>query len=408
MKTPIRSLSFTAAALALAATCTLSVAQDEKAAATTIAQPAAAPAPAPNVPTWSSADLEQAAAALAGSWKATAALPDGTATDVVISVAPVGISGLTDVMYVEMARADGLNRPYRTCFWRLVKTDKGAKLQTLEFRRPRAEMPCVVGLWAAPSVFPLFTADDVVSTAEIDLTGSGGNWTGKTPVPYPTIVGGATHMTNEITFGGGKLETADRGFDASGKQVWGPAAGQKYTFTKFDTGVKARTWDGGLVVIDFPGALTGEPAKQGEMVTLNYAGYLTNGEVFDSSYERDAPFQYNYGTPLIEGWNKSMETIQAGMKRRLVIPGAMAYGERGRRPKIPSNATLIFDIDVLKIEPAPAPPPPVAPPVIEGNANVKQVDGPPPEIKKKMEEEMARKMKERAEKEAADKAAGPK
>lgn len=409
MKTSLRTLSFTAASLAFAASCTLCVAQEEKVAqpATAVATPAA---PAPNVPTWSTPEFEKAGKALSGSWKATAAMPDGTSSDVVISVAPVGVKDMTDVMYVEMARADGLNRPYRTCFWRLAKVADGVQLQTLEFRRPRGEMPCVVGLWAAPAAFPEFTAEDLVGTMQITLKSSGESWTGKTPVPFPTMVGGATNMTTELAFGGGKLETADRGFDASGTQVWGPPAGQKYSFTKFDSGVKAQNWDGGLIAIDYPNATTGAAAKQGDMVTLAYAGYLANGEVFDSSYERNAPFQYNYGTPLIAGWNTAMETIQPGMKRRLVIPSALAYGERGRRPKIPANATLFFDIDVLKVEPAPEASPEASPIKVNTNQNFKQVDGPPPEVRAKMEAEIARKKQERIDKEAkeaAEKAANP-
>ncbi len=405
MKTTNRIVTFSAAALALASLCAHSLAQDEKPAqATAAASPAT---PAPNLPVWSMPEFENAAKSLIGSWKATASLPDGTTTDVVISIAPVGITGLTDVLYVESARADGLNRPYRTAFWRFVKSGDGVKLQSLEFRRPRAEMACINGLWAAPESFPLYTADDVVATAEMSLKGSGASWAGQTPVPVPTIMGGATHMTSEIAFDGATIQTADRGLNASGQQVWGPAAGEKYTFTRFDTGVTTKKWpETGLLVIDYPAALSGEPAKQGDIVSLNYVGYLTNGEVFDSSYERNAPFTYAFGTPLIAGWNTAMEQIQPGMKRRLVIPGPLGYGAAGRRPKIPSNATLIFDIDVLKIESAP---PPAQQPEIESKgAEVRPVDGPPPEVRKKMEEEIARKMKERTEKEAAEKAANPK
>ncbi len=362
-------------------------------------------------PAWSNADLKALGDALTGSWKTTTpAQIGGASADVVVSLAPVVVTGLTDILYVEMARADGLNRPYRQCFWHFVKAGDKTLIQTMEFRRIRGEMPNVTGLWAAPEAFPIYSLDNLVTTMEIEATkGADGTWTGKTATAYPTAASGATHMTSEITFNGKTIEIADRGFDAAGKQVWGPAAGQKYTMAKFDAGVKYTKYEGDVYAIDYPGALTGEPGKPGEEVTLNYAGYLDSGEVFDSSYERGTTWSYNIGGPMIAGWNSSMAKIQAGMKRRLVIPPNMAYGPRSRG-KIPANATLYFDIDVVKIAPAPAAAPetPVPAGTQSGNPNI-HVDPnpakPPPEVQKKMEAEMARLMAEKQKKIEAEAAA---
>jgi len=362
-------------------------------------------------PAWSDDEAKAVGQLLKGSWKTTEAVAaSGTeqASDIVIGIAPVYVAGMTNTMYVEMARADGLNRPYRHLIWRLTKVKGTWHLQSHEFRRPKGQLASVTGLWAEPSVFPVLNGDDLVATMDIPLASSGGKLSGSTPVGYATSIGGAVEMTSQIEIADGKINVADRGFDADGKQVWGPAEGKFYSFAKADIGVTAKKWDNGLVMISYPGALTGEPAKDGELVTVNYAGYLENGTVFDSSYERNQPFQYAKGSKLIEGWTIAMADAQVGMKRRVVIPSALAYGERGSRGKVPPLATLIFDLDVLKVEAAPAPVQAPATPEIKGapgSPTITPVE-PPPEIKKKMEEDMRRRMEEKAKKEA-EKAAAP-
>jgi hypothetical protein len=370
-------------------------------------------------PKWSDDEMQRLGTMLSGSWKATVSTPSG-AHEMVISAAPVHVSGMTDTLYVEAARADGLNRPYRAVIWQIHRMKGDLRLKTLEFRRPRGEMPQLVGMWAAPTTFPVFSMQDLVTTLDIALTADGNGWKGQTPAPYPTAVAGAVEMTSQIAISADELRTADRGFDASGAKVWGPEEGQFYVFKRFDSGVKVNTWEGGLTTIDFPATLTGDPAKEGDMVTLHYVGYLENGEIFDTSYERGQPFQYSIGQRLIAGWNTAMTDMQAGLQRRLIVPGPLAYGEAGRRPKIPSNATLIFDIDVMKVAPGQAVPPlPTPPPQpaagdvkVNTNQQIQQAE-PPPEIRAKMEEEMARRraeriraMEEAAKKEAEQKGDG--
>jgi FKBP-type peptidyl-prolyl cis-trans isomerase 2 len=79
--------------------------------------------------------------------------------------------------------------------------------------------------------------------------------------------------------------------------------------------------------------------------------------VFDASYERGSPFPYNYGQEILQGWDIAMNGARAGMKRRLVIPAPLAYGERGRREaKIGPNATIVVALDVLNVERVEQPP----------------------------------------------------
>ena len=95
---------------------------------------------------------------------------------------------------------------------------------------------------------------------------------------------------------------------------------------------------------------TGSAVKSGDTVSMNYIGTLENGTKFDSSYDRNQPFETKIGVgQVIEGWDKGIVGMQVGGKRKLTIPYQMAYGENGYGP-IPAKATLIFEVELLKIK----------------------------------------------------------
>ena len=91
-------------------------------------------------------------------------------------------------------------------------------------------------------------------------------------------------------------------------------------------------------------------AKVGDKVAVHYTGWLTTGEKFDSSVDRGQPFELTLGTgSVIAGWEQGLLGMMAGEKQRLTIPPRLAYGERGAGNAIPPNATLIFEVEMLKI-----------------------------------------------------------
>ena len=104
----------------------------------------------------------------------------------------------------------------------------------------------------------------------------------------------------------------------------------------------------GLIITDLVVG-EGDKAQQGQTVTVNYTGTLENGEQFDTSIGR-APFSFPLGAGrVIKGWDEGVVGMQIGGKRKLTIPPELGYGSRGAGNVIPPNATLIFEIELLKV-----------------------------------------------------------
>ena len=94
---------------------------------------------------------------------------------------------------------------------------------------------------------------------------------------------------------------------------------------------------------------SGEPPAPGSRVRVHYTGMLEDGTVFDSSYKRDEPFEFDLGEGrVIAGWDEGIALMKVGAKYRLIIPPELGYGERGAGGGlIPPNATLLFDVELL-------------------------------------------------------------
>jgi peptidylprolyl isomerase len=112
------------------------------------------------------------------------------------------------------------------------------------------------------------------------------------------------------------------------------------TTTKMPSGLEIETLVAGA----------GDSPRLGDAVQVHYAGWLTDGTLFDSSYQRGSPATFRLGQ-VIPGWNEGLQKMKVGGKARLTIPGPIAYGAKGSPPKIGPNATLVFVVELLAINP---------------------------------------------------------
>lgn len=114
-------------------------------------------------------------------------------------------------------------------------------------------------------------------------------------------------------------------------------------------GKESKTLQGGVVVTDLVVG-TGVEAKSGNIVTVNYTGWLTNGTVFDSSQKPGGqPFVFTIGIgAVIKGWDLGVPGMKVGGKRKITIPPAMGYGS-SEQGSIPPNSTLVFQVELLGV-----------------------------------------------------------
>ena len=112
-----------------------------------------------------------------------------------------------------------------------------------------------------------------------------------------------------------------------------------------------KSTDEGLKYYDFEEG-SGDTPASGQLVTVQYTGWLTDGTKFDSSLDRAEPFTFALGKgQVIPGWDEGVATMKVGGKRQLLIPADLAYGEQGAGGVIPPNASLIFEVELLDIQP---------------------------------------------------------
>ena len=103
----------------------------------------------------------------------------------------------------------------------------------------------------------------------------------------------------------------------------------------------------GLIIEDITVG-SGTEASAGQDVTVHYTGWLTSGEKFDSSKDRNDPFVFPLGGGrVIRGWDEGVQGMKIGGKRKLTIPPDLGYGAHGAGCVIPPNATLVFEVELL-------------------------------------------------------------
>ncbi|MBW7971603.1 FKBP-type peptidyl-prolyl cis-trans isomerase [Bradyrhizobium sp. BR 10289] len=126
------------------------------------------------------------------------------------------------------------------------------------------------------------------------------------------------------------------------------------TTASAQTAGKTMTTASGLQIIDSVVG-TGASPKPGQICVMHYTGWLyengQKGKKFDSSVDRNEPFEFPIGKGrVIGGWDEGVATMKVGGKRTLIIPPQLGYGARGAGGVIPPNATLMFDVELLAVK----------------------------------------------------------
>lgn len=127
------------------------------------------------------------------------------------------------------------------------------------------------------------------------------------------------------------------------------ASGSKFIEDYLSKNKNAKKTESGLVY-EMLKEGTGATPKETDTVEVHYHGTLTNGEVFDSSVDRGKTIQFPLNR-VIKGWTEGLQLVKEGGKVRLVIPSELAYGEAGAPPKIPGGSTLVFEVELFKVNP---------------------------------------------------------
>jgi peptidylprolyl isomerase len=163
--------------------------------------------------------------------------------------------------------------------------------------------------------------------------------------------GGVAPSRRPAAGGGGKSRNRSR-IIAAVVVIALVVAGAAYLFGPSLSGPAGRevTTPSGLKYTDLVVG-TGPSPSPGQTAVVHYTGTLTDGTKFDSSRDRGQPFSFVLGRGMvIKGWDEGIRTMKVGGRRRLVIPPALGYGLVGQPPKIPGNATLVFDVELLDVK----------------------------------------------------------
>lgn len=306
--------------------------------------------------------LESFRSMLVGSWRTGGRDPaTGEATGMWMHIAPVSVEGVENALYVEQCRGGEPSLPFRQAIFQPYLNRGKLRLRTIAFRARSVDGGPWALAWLVPEQFPQIDANDLIATLDLEFTPIAGGFEGRTPYPYPNADSGAVEMTSQMRVTKDRLVTCDAGYGPDGAVVWGSAGGlasaDAMTWQHADPGFKVQKDDDGLVIITIDRPADGAQPVDGDTLFLDYAVWLADGTLVDSSRKNGrlmpVPYPIQEGR-LMEGFVRGIAGVTEGSVLRLIVPPALGYGENPRGP-IPGNSTLYFRVEVNTLQkPAPA------------------------------------------------------
>jgi len=276
--------------------------------------------------------------------------------------ARVIVNGISNALYFEVSRADDPANPYRQGVLTFLRVQGKLRLRIMDFVNPSMK-ESVVGMWAAPELFPVISVDQLSANIELEMTraADGSGYTGKTEYAFPIFHAGAVEMTSQMKITADGISIADRGTDAAGVPVWGPPDDDGLAFRHVESKTKVTRLGGGLTTIDLvAGEKSGYALAKGGEIALHFSEWTGEGVKVDSSrHGTKGAVRVRYPIGAISGLDQGLSGITKGTRRRIIVPPALGYGEIARGA-IPPNSVLIFDVEALWLQ-APEAPPPTTP-----------------------------------------------
>ncbi len=302
-------------------------------------------------------DVSRVISMLEGSWKTLAATGDSEGEPAVwMHMLPFETELLGRAIYVEV-HADGTPwLPVQQMIFRVYRFGDELRLRTYEFREPeRAHV--LANLWLAPKHIPLDTirADELIPTMDLVLERARGGYSGSTPMAYPTGEYAAVERRVSMTIRPDELVSAETLYGVDGQALPSVGTGER-RWARAQLPATVEIGEDGLVIIELePGRTDGPPTDEGDILFINYEGWRTDGVLFDSTLVGGLALRTVYPPRVIGGFRHGIEPMVEGLRRKLIIPPELGYGQAAVQG-IPPGSTLIFHIHILKIEQSPAMP----------------------------------------------------
>jgi FKBP-type peptidyl-prolyl cis-trans isomerase FkpA len=256
----------------------------------------------------------------------------------------------------EFFRHDAPSQVEGQVLFQFIRRSGEIYLRTARFPAGSRTAP---GLWAAPEAMPMLAASGLDILADLKVTVDSES----EPTSFEATSGGrvpvfldrAVEMTTQINGDRNGMVIEEIGFDTAGVEAWRfPEAGVGM-YKRVDAPAVEVTPEG-LIMIDLkaPADPAARVTAPGDTFSVAYTGWTPNGFMFDSSRQEG---RQPYTTPipgrLVQGWNMGIPGMKVGQQRRLLIPPALGYGDRGNpQGGIPGGAWLIFDVEVVDAQPA--------------------------------------------------------
>lgn len=298
-------------------------------------------------------DVARLTSMLEGSWR-TADPMAGEGSEggakIWMHMVPFETELLGRAMYVEI-HSDGTPwEPVRQAIFRVYRYGDTLRLRTYEFRE--ADRAAVLAnLWLAPEAMPVdaIRPDELIPTLDVEFERAANGYAGETPHAHPTREHGSVEMTSSLRVRPDRLVSKDTFYGLDGSAVETPNGGE-ITWERAQLPVTVETDEDGLVIITLDAGQTDDPpTDEGDIVFVNLAGWRTDGFLFESTWERGLAERGMYPLRVIEGLKRGFEPLYEGLRRKLIVPPELAYGDVAVRG-IPIGSTLVFHVHVVRVE----------------------------------------------------------